>query len=106
MKGEMQSVKVKYLGVLAIVIVLLFTPNHLYCWGFFGHKSINRLAVFTLPTELIGFYKNHLEYVSEHAVDPDMRRYVVKEEAPRHYIDIDHFGERPFEVFVQPLVIK
>lgn len=98
MKKEMQSVKVKYLGVLAIVIVLLFTPNHLYCWGFFGHKSINRLAVFTLPTELIGFYKNHLEYVSEHAVDPDMRRYVVKEEAPRHYIDIDHFGENPFEV--------
>lgn len=26
-----------------------------------------------------------------HAVDPDKRRYVDQEEAPRHYIDLDHF---------------
>jgi len=70
----------------------------LYCWGFYGHKSINRMAVFTLPTELMDFYKDHLEFISEHAVDPDMRRYVVKEEAPRHYIDIDHYGEDCFKI--------
>jgi hypothetical protein len=46
----------------------------------------------------MSFYKDHLEFISEHAVDPDMRRYVVKEEAPRHYIDIDHYGEDPFKL--------
>ena len=70
-------------------------------WGFFGHKKINRMAVFTLPPELFGFYKEHIEYITEHAVDPDKRRYAVEGEAPRHYIDIDHYaveGEDPFEI--------
>lgn len=65
-------------------------------WGFFGHRRINRLAVFTLPTEMIGFYKKHIEYITEHAVDPDKRRYATKHEAVRHYIDIDKWGEYPF----------
>lgn len=38
-----------------------------------------------------------MEYITEHAVDPDKRRYAIAEEAPRHYIDIDHYGEDPFE---------
>ncbi|GAB4375905.1 MAG: hypothetical protein Kow0075_02620 [Salibacteraceae bacterium] len=45
----------------------------------------------------MGFFKKHIDFVSEHAVDADMRRYVVPEEAPRHYIDIDHYGPDPFE---------
>ncbi|HLO80261.1 MAG TPA: zinc dependent phospholipase C family protein [Chitinophagaceae bacterium] len=60
-------------------------------WGFFGHKMINRNAVFLLPPEMIILYKPHLEFITEHAVDPDKRRYAVKEEGPRHYIDMDHY---------------
>jgi hypothetical protein len=62
-------------------------------WGFYAHRQINRLAVFTLPTEMIGFYKNHIQYITDAAVNPDRRRYAVVEEAPRHYIDLDHFGD-------------
>jgi hypothetical protein len=62
-------------------------------WGFFGHQKINRLAVFTLPVEMIPFYKYHIEYISEKAVNPDMRRYIDPEEAPRHYIDLDVYGD-------------
>ncbi len=68
-------------------------------WGFFGHQRINRIATFTLPPEMFGFYKEHIEYITEHAVDPDKRRYAVDGEAQRHYIDIDHYahhGEDPF----------
>ncbi len=68
-----------------------------YSWGFWAHKRINRIAVFTLPSEMIGFYKYHIEYLTEHAVDPDKRRYAVKDEAPRHFIDIDHYGRQPFD---------
>jgi hypothetical protein len=39
------------------------------------------------------FYKPHIQYITEKAVNPDMRRYAVKEEAARHYIDIDVYGD-------------
>jgi hypothetical protein len=42
------------------------------------------------------FYKQHIGFLSEHAVDPDKRRYAVKEEGPKHFIDIDHYGSYPF----------
>lgn len=66
-------------------------------WGFYGHRKINRMAVFTLPSEMLKFYKKHIEFVTEHAVDPDKRRYAIKQEAVRHYIDIDHWGVFPFD---------
>ena len=62
-------------------------------WGFYAHKQINRLAVFTLPSEMIGFYKYFIQDIKENAVNPDMRRYAVKNEAPRHYIDLDVYGD-------------
>ena len=70
-------------------------------WGFYGHKRINRMACFTLPPEIFPFYKRHMDFISDHAVDPDRRRYAVPDEAPRHYIDIDHYSigsQDPFAV--------
>ena len=66
------------------------------CWGFFGHRKINYQAVFSLPPPLIFFFKKHLQYLSSHAVDADMRRYATVHEAPRHYIDLDRYGAYPF----------
>ncbi len=66
-------------------------------WGFFAHKRINRLAVLTLPPEMMVFFKPNIDWISDHAADPDMRRYAVKNEAPRHYIDLDHYGNPPFD---------
>jgi hypothetical protein len=62
-------------------------------WGFFAHQKINRLAVFTLPAEMIGFYKKNLHYLTEASVNPDKRRYAVEDEAPRHYLDLDHYQD-------------
>ena len=47
---------------------------------------------------MIVLYKPYIDFISEHAVDPDKRRYAVQEEGPRHYIDIDRYGKYPFEV--------
>lgn len=66
-------------------------------WGFWAHKRINRIAVFTLPQEMFGFCKHHIEYITASAVNPDKRRYSSADEAPRHYIDIDHYGTYPFD---------
>ena len=66
-------------------------------WGFWGHRQINRMAVFCLPeSELFGFYKQHIDWLAEHAVDADKRRFATREEAARHYIDIDRYGAWPF----------
>lgn len=61
-------------------------------WGFYAHKRINRMACFTLPPAMFPFFKRHIDFISDHAVDPDRRRYAVEGEAQRHYIDIDHYG--------------
>jgi hypothetical protein len=62
------------------------------------------MAVFTLPSPIIGFYKKHIDFITEHAVDPDKRRYGIKEEAPRHHIDLDHYGDSA--VFTMPRLWK
>lgn len=93
----------KWLIIFSLPIVLAMGKQHEVQkkWGFFGHKRINRIAVFTLPPEMFGFYKEHIEYITEHAVDPDKRRYALEGEAQCHYIDLDHYyqpGEDPFSV--------
>jgi hypothetical protein len=91
--------KKMFITTFAFAFVLFFIPinQQAFSWGFFAHKKINKMAVLTLPSEMIGFYKQHIEYISEHAVDPDRRRYANADEAPRHYIDIDHYGKLAFD---------
>ncbi|MFM7646012.1 MAG: zinc dependent phospholipase C family protein [Sphingomonadales bacterium] len=35
--------------------------------------------------------------MASHSVDPDKRRYLLEQEGPRHYIDLDHFGPAPYQ---------
>jgi len=46
---------------------------------------------------MIVLYKPYADFIMEHAVDPDKRRYMVAGEGPRHYIDIDRYGVYPFD---------
>jgi hypothetical protein len=75
----------------ALLLIILCTG-----WGFFAHHKINHLAVFTLPKGMAGFYKANIGYITEHAIDPDKRRYVDSLEGPRHFLDADHYGKSPF----------
>ncbi len=77
--------------------ILLALSLQSFCWGFYGHRKINYHAVFLLPPEMMVLFKPHISFLEEHAVDPDKRRYAVPEEGPRHYIDIDHYGEYPYD---------
>lgn len=77
--------------------LLILLNCGLASWGFYAHKQINRMAVFTLPPPLAPLYKKHVEHLSEHAVDPDKRRYANEYEAARHYMDVDAYGVMPFD---------
>ncbi len=80
-----------------LVFGALISPLITKAWGFYGHRLINRTAVYLLPPEMIGFFKANIEFLEEHAVDPDKRRYAINGEAPRHYIDLDRYGTYPYE---------
>jgi hypothetical protein len=82
---------------LLITFLLLASYYNSFCWGFYAHQKINYYAVFLLPPEMMVLYKPNINFLAEHAVDPDKRRYAIKEEGPRHYIDIDHYGKYPYD---------
>lgn len=98
----MRAKLLRFLICLAALVVLwpASTVQQAEAWGFYGHRRINRMACYTLPPEMFGFFKRHIDFITDHAVDPDRRRYADPAEAPRHYIDIDHYahGGDPFLV--------
>src|SRR5215510_10174292 len=80
-----------------LIWLLVSITDHCFCWGFYGHRKINNLAIYLLPPEMMILYKPNSGFLTEHAVDPDKRRYALPYEGPRHYIDIDHYGEYPYK---------
>lgn len=78
-------------------LLILLIPPTAMGWGFFAHKKINYYSVFLLPPEMLVLFKPNIDFIAEHATDPDKRRYAIPEEGPRHYIDIDHYGKYPFD---------
>lgn len=85
-----------YLNIITKVL-LTFILITCSSWGFFAHRCINKHAVFSLPKGMIRFYKSNIDFVTVHAVDPDKRRYADSLEAPRHFLDVDRYGEHPFD---------
>lgn len=63
-------------------------------WGIVGHERINKAAVMALPQPLQVFFYNHIDFITQEASVPDIRKYALKykEENPRHYLDLENFG--------------
>jgi len=93
--------KSRILKVLFIFILIAGSISLLFAWGSWGHKHISRGAIFALPESMQQFYYNHIDFITEGAVVPDLRRALLndKNEAPRHYIDIEDFGKIPINAF-------
>ena len=92
-KKKMYKMALRKLLLIAVLCSISFNS---FCWGFYGHQKINYYAVFLLPPEMLVLYKPNIQFITDHAVDPDMRRYAVAAEAPKHYIDIDFYGKYPY----------
>jgi len=63
-------------------------------WGIVGHERINKAAVMALPKPLQVFFYNHIDFITQEASVPDIRKYALnyKNENPRHYFDMENFG--------------
>jgi hypothetical protein len=82
---------------LLLIMAAVLCSHSLFSWGFYAHRQINYYAVFMLPPDMLVLYKPNIQFLSDHAVDPDKRRYAVAGEGARHYLDIDHYGTYPFD---------
>jgi S1/P1 Nuclease len=84
-----------------LLLLILGSISLVYAWGSWAHKHISRAAVFALPESMRSFYYNHIDFITESAVVPDLRKYVIndKMEGPRHFVDIEDFGNIPLDAF-------
>ncbi len=78
------------------ILCFLSAVSLAFAWGSWGHQHINHAAVFALPDTLRRFFYNHIDYITEEAVGPDIRKYTINDRAefPRHYINLEVFGIR------------
>lgn len=87
--------------ILLLSGLLVMAGGIALAWGSWSHKHISRAAVFSLPDGMRTFYYNHIDYITESAVVPDLRRPLLNDrnETPRHFIDIEDFGNMPLDSF-------
>ena len=86
--------------VIAVVIVLLslILPARLGAWGFPAHRFIMDRAISGLPDGIRPFYERNRTFLIEYSVVPDLLRNLdVADEPPRHFLDMDAYGEYPFD---------
>ena len=65
-------------------------------WGETGHSTTNAVAIPVVPAPLGDFYQKNVAYIVSHAMDADHAKDTDPNEHPRHFIDVDKYGEPPF----------
>lgn len=78
--------KTKLISFLALVLIVMGS------WGFLVHKTVNQLAVYELPSEMLPLFYTNMESLVTNAPRPDMRRNHDSTEATKHFIDLEMYG--------------
>jgi hypothetical protein len=86
---------------MAFSALLLALVIGLSSWGFLVHRTVNQLAIYSLPAPLQSYFHNEMAYLVENAPRPDIRRNTDKTEDTKHFIDLEMFG--PKAVYDMPL---
>lgn len=87
--------------VVLLVTLLLSVPSLLFAWGAWSHQRINRAAILALPPAMRTFFYNHADFLTEEAVLPDARKYVIGDRAEfaRHFINPEAYNLGPLAQF-------
>jgi hypothetical protein len=75
---------------LVVGVLLIFTCSS---WGYLVHRTVAQLAIYELPSPMIRFFWKNKDSIVSQSIRPDVRRNSVKEEAPRHFIDLENYGD-------------
>jgi hypothetical protein len=76
-----------------IPAILLFVLITFSSWGFLMHRTITQLSVYQLPQKMQPFFYQNMDALVKQSVRPDERRSKDSTEAPKHFIDLEGFGE-------------
>jgi len=80
-----------------LLLCTLSCPAPGWAWGFEVHRFITARALDVLPGDLRPFFDRQRGFVVEHSIDPDLWRLAgFVEEPPRHFLDLDAYGDFPF----------
>lgn len=79
----------KKIGISAFLLVAMVG---LSSWGFLVHRTINQLAIYSLPAPLQTYFHADMKYLVENAPRPDIRRNTDKTEDTKHFIDLEMYG--------------
>jgi hypothetical protein len=82
--------------IILFLVFLLFPVRPSLPWGFRAHEEITRRAINALPADVRPFFELHARELVERSVEADKRRFADKLEGPTHYINIDRYGQYPF----------
>lgn len=77
------------LRITLVLVLLVFCSS----WGFLVHRTVNQLAIYELPKAMRPFFYKNLDSIVEEAIRPDQRRNQDPKEAPKHFIDIEMYGD-------------
>ena len=79
-----------------VLLIFLAARDAAFAWGPTAHRTVNSLAVDTLPQEVRYFFQANRQFLAEHAVDPNQWMQKDPYERKRHYIYLDKYGTFPY----------
>jgi len=62
-------------------------------WGFLVHRTINQVAIYQLPKAMRPFFYENKDSIARNAPRPDQRRSTDTTEFPKHFVDLEAFGD-------------
>jgi hypothetical protein len=71
-------------------LLLIFTCSS---WGFLVHRTVAQLAIYELPSSMRDFFWKNKDSIVSQSIRPDVRRNTDRNEFPRHFIDLENYGD-------------
>lgn len=79
----------RYFSVIAGGLLMVFCSS----WGFLVHRTVVQLAIYELPASMKAFFWKNRDSVVSQSIRPDVRRNTDRTEGPRHFIDLEAYGD-------------
>lgn len=81
--------KLKMFSLFVGLLLILFCSS----WGYLVHRTVAQLAIYQLPKGMRNFFWMNKDSIVSQSIRPDVRRNTVKTEWPRHFIDVEAYGD-------------
>jgi hypothetical protein len=81
--------KLPFFSVIAGALLIISFSS----WGYLVHRTVGQLAIYQLPAPMKAFFWKNRDSIVSQSIRPDVRRSTDKTEFPRHFIDLEAYGD-------------